>query len=186
MISIYNLFEALLFSDDDFEYQFDEWINDKVKVLLIFGFSGSGKSTLAEKLADKYNCENISTDDIWKKYIIKYKNPTNDELYKIDTKILNKIYKLQLKSKHKIIVEGIHLAMIDLNKLKNYAMIIKGSSQFTSAIQSFKRDIWNSNILSTSNIDVVKILTYITNKLSTNNNLQLFINDIKLHIKKSK
>lgn len=148
-------------------YEFDKFPN-KSKILLITGLSGSGKSYLAREIAHKYDatifqvewlkhkkyiseeCEHI-LDSFLEKYpeIIPYvnskwnntKSEDNNELFK---KYINLffIHFLELKDKDKnYIIEGLQLfTLLDFNLIKDYPLIIKGTSSFISLKNRLKRD----------------------------------------------
>jgi len=138
--------ENWVFSDDDFYYNFDDWVQDKNKILFIIGLSGSGKTTLGKKLVDKYNGTLISIDDIWMPILRDYKQKTGkktpdmteDEFAKIDDIVEEKI-KLLLKSKfkNKTVIEGMY---ISYDNPKEQSIVIKGSSYFRSFYQALQRD----------------------------------------------
>ena len=63
MISTKQLYENVIISSNNIEYNVDKWINSKDGKLLITGYIGSGKSTLSKKLSKQYNITIISLDD---------------------------------------------------------------------------------------------------------------------------
>lgn len=144
--------ESWVISDDDFYYNFDDWINNKNKVLFIIGLSGSGKTTLGKQLVDKYNGTYIAVDDIWQPLIREYKKKTGkvtseipeEEFIKIDNIIVEKL-KILFNSnlKNKTIIEGIQIVKLDKKYLKNQSIIIKGSSYFKSFYRALQRDFDN-------------------------------------------
>jgi len=144
-----SLNESWIISDDDFYYNFDDWLQDKNKILFIIGLSGSGKTTLGNHLANKYNGVLISIDDIWMPILREYKKKTGkktpemteDEFAKIDDIVEERI-KLLLKSKfkNKTIIEGMYMSY---DNPKEQSIIIKGSSYFRSFYQALQRDYDN-------------------------------------------
>jgi adenylate kinase family enzyme len=58
------LTEAILFSEDNYEYRVDDWIEGKLDRLFIIGYSGSGKTTLGVELGKEYNARVQEMDDL--------------------------------------------------------------------------------------------------------------------------
>ncbi len=139
------------------------------KVLLVTGLSGSGKSYLAKKLEKEYNatsfqvewlihskhvsdeCKNIlETFLLENPEIVPYVNnkwnnckiEDENELLK---KYINKffLFFLQNKNPHKLyIIEGLQLfTLIDFELIKDFPIIIKGTSSFRSLKNRLKRDL---------------------------------------------
>lgn len=151
---------------------------NKSKILLITGLSGSGKSTLAEELAKKYNatcfqvewlihakhttpeCSYI-LDNFMKCYpeIIelvsnKWNNCKSEDKNQLLKKYINMFFQFFLKNKDEnklYIVEGLQLfTLIDFDILKNFPIIIKGTSSIQSLKNRLKRDLKRKKTLSRS------------------------------------
>jgi hypothetical protein len=185
------LLESWVISDDDFYYNFDDWINNKNKVLFIIGLSGSGKTTLGQQLANKYHCKCTSTDTIWSSILKDYKDKIGEKYYtntkkqqdqifdKIDTNTINSIRTaLTLPFKNKTIIEGIDIIYLEKELLKNQSIIIKGSSYFKSSYQQIKR---NHNDISKEGIS--KFLQYRVIDLKGNIINYHKIEDLKNYLK---
>jgi len=138
------------------------------KILLITGLSGSGKSTLAKELEDKY--EAIPFQVEWLihkkhvtekcKYILdsflelhpeikelvdnKWNNTKKEDDNVLLKKYINLFFQhfLSLKEdKKNYIIEGLQLfTLIDYDLIKDYPIIIKGTSSINSLKQRYKRD----------------------------------------------
>lgn len=144
MISTKRLFENIIFSSKNIEYNLDNWINSKDGKLLITGYTGSGKSTLSNHLSKKYNVKLIELDNVKinKNYVNKLKKEDKfDELtiyyqQTIDSNITDLLYK-----KEKLIIEGIQIYLYsNLIKLKQHSIIIIGTSSLKSAIRAYFRN----------------------------------------------
>ncbi len=145
MLSMHRLFENIFFSSDDVYYNFDKWVNSKDGKLCVTGYTGSGKTTISRQLAKKYNVKliqldsyiNINKDKIDK--LVKQKRKA--EIHKYYQTILNSKIEFLLNSKQKLIIEGIQLFLYsDTNKLKNDAVIVRGTSSIVSFIRAYKRN----------------------------------------------
>ena len=152
---------------NNINYELNKFPNDS-KILLITGLSGSGKSYLAREMSSKYNAtifqvewlkhkKHISEeckyilDSFLEKHpeIITYvdnkwnnaKSEDNNELFK---KYINLffIHFLELKDENKnYIVEGLQLfTLLDFDLIKDYPIIVKGTSSFNSFKNRLKRD----------------------------------------------
>lgn len=154
-------------SVDNLDFNLESFIT-KSKILLITGLSGSGKSYLAKEMANKYNAtvfqvewlkhkKHISDDCkyILETFMEKYpeaipyintkwnncKCEDDNELFK---KYINLFFLhfLEVKDNNKnYIVEGIQLfTLLDFNLIKDYPLIIKGTSAYKSFKNRLKRD----------------------------------------------
>lgn len=157
--------ESILFNNNDLYINFDNWKREKNKnVLLITGLSGSGKSTLAEKIETEYNAEMFELDGLEGNYdssksdfLSKYKKlhpglgkliETRDFLKLSDEEKFNeykKFFPWLINQMHSnpnklYIAEGMVLYSMRPESLRNYPLIVKGSSLLTSIIQRIKRD----------------------------------------------
>jgi adenylate kinase family enzyme len=145
MISTKQLYENVIISSKNIEYNIDKWINSKDGKLLITGYTGAGKSTLSEKLSKQYNIKIISLDDY-----IKIDKDHIDKLKK--EKVVGKIEKYYqqlvdsnisklLNRKEKLIIEGIQIYLYsDISKLKEQSIIIVGTSTLKSAVRAYFRN----------------------------------------------
>ena len=141
---------------------------DKSKILLISGLSGSGKSYLARDIAKKHSAiifqvewlkhSTHVSDDC--KYILDSFLDKHPDIIPLvqnkwnDTKIedKNELFKkyinlfllhfLEVRDPSKnYIIEGLQLfTLIDFELIKNYPIIIKGTSSYNSFKNRFKRD----------------------------------------------
>ena len=138
------------------------------RLLLVTGLSGSGKSYLSKELAKEYNAiifqvewlkhsKHISNDC---KYILdsfikkypeieeevknKWKSKKSEDKNKLFKKYINLFFLhfLEIKdSSQNYIVEGLQLfTLLDFDLIKDYPLIIKGTSSFNSLKNRFKRD----------------------------------------------
>lgn len=138
------------------------------KILLITGLSGSGKSYLAREMASKYNAtifqvewlkhkKHISEeckyilDSFLDKYpeIIpyvdsKWNNTKSEDDNELFAKYINLffIHFLEIKDENKnYIIEGLQLfTLLDFEAIKDYPLIIKGTSSYNSFKNRLKRD----------------------------------------------
>lgn len=143
------------------------------KILLITGLSGSGKSYLSKELSQKYNaisfqvewlihskhiseeCKEILTNflNLYPEIIPyvenKWNNCKEEDKNQLLKKYINLFFEYFLKSKDdsKIyIIEGIQLfSLIDYELIKNFPIIIKGTSSFNSLKNRIKRDLLKRN-----------------------------------------
>jgi len=140
--NIQNLIlEIDLNKNNNYELNFNEWINGQNNILYVTGLMGSGKTTFTKLLAKQYNCPLIELDMFIKEKIDqKIKDAYNNKDF-IDYffKELNK----ETKKHNKVIVEGIQI--LYLNDYKGYlsqadSIIIINKSFIKSTINSIKRD----------------------------------------------
>lgn len=146
------------------------------KILLITGLSGSGKSYLAREIASKYNAtifqvewlkhkKHISEeckyilDSFLDKYpeIIpyvdsKWNNTKSEDDNELFAKYINLffIHFLEIKDENKnYIIEGLQLfTLLDFEAIKDYPLIIKGTSSYNSFKNRLKRDYQKRKIIS--------------------------------------
>ncbi len=151
----------------DFEHNLQDF-GSKSNILIITGLSGSGKSYLSHQLATKYNavifqpewlkhtkhiteeCRYI-LDNFFEKHpniVDLAKNKWNNSKTEDENELFKKYINLfllhffQVKDPNKLyIVEGLQLfTLIDFDSIKNYPIIIKGTSSFKSLKNRLKRD----------------------------------------------
>jgi uridine kinase len=151
----------------DFEHNLQDF-STKSNILLVTGLSGSGKSYLSKQLAQKHNATIFQPE--WLKhtkhiteecrYILdsffdlhpdivdlaknKWNNSKNEDDNELFKKYINLFFEhfLQVRDKDKLyIVEGLQLfTLIDFDHIKNYPIIVKGTSSFNSLKNRYKRD----------------------------------------------
>ncbi len=156
--------EALIFSQDDLLYKFDDWSKGKQKILLMTGLSGSGKTTLGKQLAKEHNAEWATMD--FTPPMPKKEREFIDKNYSGEERI-EKLQKLYYKHamkfinkprSKKLVYEGIQLFFwLPPEVIANYSVIIKGESYLTVMLRiakSLKKDgsSWESFLRSMSNI----------------------------------
>jgi len=137
--------ESTFISDKDLVWNFDKWKRGDINLLFICGYSGGGKSTLSRILAKKYNCPlsemDMENQEIKKTYHAElsqygpggtFGNPKKMEF------ILNK-YIERYGNKGRRIIEGVQLASVDFDFIKDYAVIFKGTSAVTASMRAWKR-----------------------------------------------
>lgn len=148
-------------------YDLDNYPYDS-KILLITGLSGSGKSYLAKEMASKYDAtifqvewlkhkKHISEeckyilDSFLDKYpeIIPYVDTKwNNSKSEDDNELLKKyinlffLHFMEVKDDNKnYIIEGLQLfTLLDFDLIKDYPLIIKGTSSYKSFKNRLKRD----------------------------------------------
>lgn len=140
--------------------------NDK-NIIFITGLSGSGKSYLSKELANKYNSSIFQpewlihythTSEEFKPFLDEFidrynirnyvdskwdnsKDEDNNEELKKYINLLVKEFILNANNSKKYIVEGLQLfTLIDINLIKNYYLIVKGTSSVNSLRNRIKRD----------------------------------------------
>ena len=151
----------------DFEHNVNDFAT-KSNILLVTGLSGSGKSYLSRQLAEKYNavifqpewlkhtkhitdeCRHIldSFFELHPDIVTLAKNKWNNAKSEDDNELFKKyinlffLHFLQVKNPNKLyIVEGLQLfTLIEYNNIKDYPIIIKGTSSFKSLRNRLKRD----------------------------------------------
>ena len=148
--------EGYIISEKDIRYQVEEFESGKLKTLFITGQSGSGKSTIARKYAEELKVPIYGLDEQLKEIgqdLYDYFQSDGSD-FRISKKsevrvpLVNskKFIEFILKRNSRCIVEGIHIFllfsedMLNIDKLKNSAIIIKGTSGLKSAYRSVKRD----------------------------------------------
>jgi uncharacterized protein len=169
-----NFNEGYVLNSKDIEYNVDKFKNGSIKLLFITGHSGSGKSTIASKLAKDMKIDYISLDDLSENYNFtdtqldqycdlissffktvgkKYRNEkliksfSNKQKIQISKEFIE--YAMS-KANKKYIIEGVEIynmlyaKMINIDKFKQFAVIIKGTSSFISSYRASKRNIENS------------------------------------------
>lgn len=137
--------ESTFISDKDLVWNFDKWKRGDINLLFICGYSGGGKSTLSKILAKKYNCPlsemDMENQEIKKTYHTElsqygtggtFGNPKKMEF------IINK-YIERYGNKGRRIIEGVQLASVDFDFIKDYAVIFKGTSAVTASMRAWKR-----------------------------------------------
>ena len=158
--------EGYILSEKDVKYQVEEFESGKVKTLFITGQSGSGKSTLGRKYAEDLKVPIYGLDEVISnyKYTDEQLKEIGQDLYdyfqsdgsdfriskrsEVRVPLVNskKFIEFILKRNSRCIVEGIHIFllfsedMLNIDKLKNSAILIKGTSGLKSAYRSVKRD----------------------------------------------
>ena len=151
----------------DFEHNVKDFAT-KSNILLVTGLSGSGKSYLSRQLAEKYNavifqpewlkhtkhitdeCRHIldSFFELHPDIVTLAKNKWNNAKSEDDNELFKKyinlffLHFLRVKNPNKLyIVEGLQLfTLIEYNNIKDYPIIIKGTSSFKSLRNRLKRD----------------------------------------------
>ena len=140
--------------------------NDK-NIIFVTGLSGSGKSYLSNELASKYNAKIFQpewlihykhTSEEFKPFLDEFidrynirnhvdskwdnsKDEDNNEELKKYINLLVKEFILNANNSKKYIVEGLQLfTLIDINLIKNYYLIVKGTSSVNSLKNRIKRD----------------------------------------------
>ena len=168
-ININESSQPIFISEDDLEIKLDDWKDGKIKCLFIAGMSGGGKSTLANNLAKEYGAIMIEMDLImwflkvgksmpveppyklieWHKYKTHKPYPDDKEMERIST---DKDFKKNMicdylewviqKSPKQFVIEGPidDIVKYRPNLLEEGALIVKGTSTFTSVIRRIKRD----------------------------------------------
>jgi len=142
------LTEALIFSQDDLAYKFDDWKSGKTNVLLVLGFAGSGKTTTGKELAKKYKCQYLSTDDdsikelekLWED--LKDKHDREKAIEKWDENAHIAMMRYLKSIKKSIVIEGVHLFFwLSPQEIAKFPTIIKGTSHIISTIRAIKRNL---------------------------------------------
>lgn len=176
--------ENMILNTKDIEYNLDKFKSGSSKLLFITGHSGSGKSTLARNLAKDLKVNYIELDDIYgnwnftddqlKEYdpIIydffsgsgkrfrKTEEPNNQGNSSVDNTCKEFILYLMTNAKERYIVEGVEIYFlisenrINIDKFKQYSMIVKGTSGMSSAFRATKR---NSSNKKTNTFDLLKM-----------------------------
>ena len=156
----------LVFSDDDFTKNLDEWKQGSIKLLFITGLSGSGKSSLAKILQSKYKADYIGLDELYKDIATKDMNseivdwynkshnvsistlqwPKSEQKFYYElTKIAIEYINYKINKSKRLIIEGIQIPRIQKAApylFKNSAVIIKSTSYAKSAaFRGLTRDI---------------------------------------------
>jgi ABC-type oligopeptide transport system ATPase subunit len=177
--------EGYLLSEKDVKYQVEEFESGKIKTLFITGQSGSGKSTLGRKYAEELKIPIYGLDEVIDNY--KYTDEQLKEIgqdlyeyfqsdgsdFRINKKsevrvpLVNskKFIEFILKRNSRCIVEGIHIFllfsedMLNIDQLKNSAIIIKGTSGLKSTYRSVKRD-YESDKKEDPNIKITDALNF--------------------------
>ncbi len=158
---------------DDITFNLDKFKKDS-NILLVTGLSGSGKSYLSRQLAKEYNASIFQPE--WLKHTkhitpefkpllesffdihpnivdlakAKWNNAKSEDKNELFKKYINLFFKHFLSNidKDKLyIVEGLQIfSLIDFELIKNYPIIIKGTSSTKSLKNRYKRDLANKNI----------------------------------------
>ena len=177
--------EGYIFDSKDIKYQVEEFESGKIKTLFITGQSGSGKSTLGRKYAKELKVPIYGLDEVIGNY--KYTDEQLKEIgqdlydyfqsdgsdFRISKKsevrvpLVNskKFIEFILKRNSRCIVEGIHIFllfsedMLNIDQLKNSAIIIKGTSGLKSTYRSVKRD-YESDKKEDPNIKITDALNF--------------------------
>ena len=205
--------EGYVFDNKDIEYQVEEFKQGKVKTLFITGHSGSGKSTLGRKYAEELKVPIYGLDEVIDnyKYTDEQLKEIGQDLYdyfqsdgsdfriskrsEVRVPLVNskKFIEFILKRNSRCIVEGIHIFalfsydMLNIDKLKNSAIIIKGTSGLKSAYRSIKRDYLKDKE-EDPNIKITDTLTfdYLKDKLSVMLKDEKVIKEIRKQVNKLK
>ena len=150
--------------------------NNNSNILLVTGLSGSGKSYLSNKLAQQtgasifqpewlihYKHVSAEFKPLLDKFIAKYsdikplvdckwnnqKIEDNNELLKKYINLLLEYFLQNIDPNKKYIIEGLQLfTLIDFNLIKDYPIIIKGTSSVNSLKNRIKRDYQKRKTLS--------------------------------------
>jgi shikimate kinase len=150
---------------------FEKWTSGESPVLFIVGLAGSGKSTLAQELAEKYNCEYVSTDS--------YDFDGNEDIEEINQlpkekyvdKFLHYVLDKLKHSNNRVIIEGIHLLYADFSLLSHHPIIIKGEGYLEATQRAFQRDKElgeeHLSVLADDNIEFGKRIKDLDNYLKT-------------------
>jgi len=146
------LLEFLLRSDKNYGVNLDLFPN-KVKTLFICGLSGSEKQMLADRIKKNIpNCEIISLDQLWTKQMEKniLKTKIDENVSKTNLRLIGDYLKRVTKDKSKCrIIEGVHFFYLYqlygdsfLKYLKDYPMILLGTSAIRSAFNMLKKNVF--------------------------------------------
>src|SRR5574344_439340 len=175
--------ESLIINKKDIKYKVEDFESGKIRILFIIGLSGSGKTTLSENMAKQYKAIHIDLDDMVYNYWFtddqlneydpkvaeffqkypKYRYKTKKDLnYNKNSPYLydDLVKYLMDNSSERYIIEGVELLdsilanTISIEKLKEYAIILKGTSLMISSYRAYKRENPNGNI-----IDAIKFFT---------------------------
>ena len=158
---------------DDITFNLDKFKKDS-NILIVTGLSGSGKSYLSKSLAKEHNASIFQPE--WLKHTkhitpefkpmlesffdihpnivdlakAKWNNAKSEDKNELFKKYINLFFEHFLSNidKDKLyIVEGLQIfSLIDFKLIKNYPIIIKGTSSTKSLKNRYKRDLANKNI----------------------------------------
>jgi adenylate kinase family enzyme len=151
--------EALIFNEENIVYNFDKFESGEINKLLITGYTGSGKSTLAEKLGKKYKVKVVSLDALIENdsEIIKIRKERPRNIGLLFQNRIDEIINSQLNRKERLIIEGVQIFLYDdMEKLKEYSIIINGTSVLFSIIRAYKRNKKADWAREWSNWDIIK------------------------------
>jgi guanylate kinase len=165
--------ETVDVDEKDLELNLDDFISGKSNILFITGFAGSGKSTLADTYVANYDCEHYELDClpaylygqmtkdefVDEDGLIAYINetklePVSNEVSDEDFYSLCRNYVEFLidwcapQKDKKFIIEGWQLYVAyseDCEILKQYPIIVKGTSGLESTKRAIKRDSSSTN-----------------------------------------
>jgi guanylate kinase len=160
--------ETVDVDEKDLELNLDDFISGKSNILFITGFAGSGKSTLADTYVSKYDCEHYELDCLPAYFygqmtkdefvdedgLIAYINgtklePVSNEVsdeyfYSLCRNYIEFLIDWCTSQKDKkFVIEGWQLYAAyseDCEILKQYPIIVKGTSGLESAKRATKRD----------------------------------------------
>ena len=136
--------EGILFSDDDYKHNVEDFMSGKEKILYVFGLSGSGKTTMTNKLAKLLNCKVIHIDEVHhemsKKFGKNWKNGSLSQQQRRDI-VWNEVKKRA--GDDKCIIEGGAMIVYKVEDLEKKPYIIPGTSVITSTFRMLKRTLSN-------------------------------------------
>ena len=165
--------EYYIKNDQDIYYNKDKFDNGEINLCFISGHMGSGKTTLTGELFGE-NMESVCLDALIENYCFtdelikkcsslvysffkkypKYRVKSLDEALNDDNTYIESIIKsfvdfsidyAKNNKDKKFIIEGVWIVdFINPQKLKDYAVYIKGTSALISTIRAYKRDLNNN------------------------------------------
>lgn len=129
----------LIFSEENYELNFDKWKTGEIKILFIIGLSGSGKSTLADKLAKEYQCRKVELD--FYGLLVRRESPEIEEMSSQERNryIVNHV--IEHYKNERVIIEGAQIIYCDPEVISQYAVIAMGTSAMTSTFRGIKRSL---------------------------------------------
>jgi dephospho-CoA kinase len=186
-------------SEDHIACNLSKFESGKSNTLFVTGMSGSGKSTLCKKLAKKYKCTIVSTDDLFNMYkmdentlakniplLYEYISQGHEDKnwaksYNFDSKKQNsiaikkidKFLSWCIKHKSRKIIEGVDIPIFMMSHgLFEEPIIFVGTSKYKSLFRRFKRDGY----------DVKYLVQDIIELLPAYDNWEDHINSLRSHI----
>ena len=142
-MALFEAFEShpgVVATGEDFEYRMDEWHNGQARVMFLSGLSGSGKTSLGRELAEQSGATLRSLDQYLKPMLRAKYGQISSEQYHQLVKRVGIATLLADNPTGRVIFEGGQICWMDPDQLKDYPVVVMGTSFMKSTWRAILRD----------------------------------------------